>query len=118
LVNTHLTTSEIAYVVDDCAARALISSAAMRVVCQQLSGELIRGLPAVALLADAELEDFIARFSARSWLSRHADNGSRIAQFRRLRGAVPATTSASDAEGHASVVLARTVADRARRRRA
>ena len=56
LVNTHLTASEIAYIVDDCGAKALISSAAMRAVCQQLSSQLIRGLPAVALLADAEVE--------------------------------------------------------------
>ena len=56
LVNTHLTASEIAYIVDDSGAKALISSAAMRAVCQQLSSQLIRGLPAVALLADAELE--------------------------------------------------------------
>ena len=41
---------------DDCGAKALISSAAMRAVCQQLSSQLIRGLPAVALLADAEVE--------------------------------------------------------------
>lgn len=52
LVNTHLTASEIAYVVSDSGAKALISSRAMRKVCQQLS----RALPAVALLADAELE--------------------------------------------------------------
>lgn len=56
LVNTHLTASEIAYIVDDSGAKALISSAAMRAVCQQLPGELTRGLLAVALLADAELE--------------------------------------------------------------
>src|SRR6185437_769506 len=56
LVNTHLTASEIAYIVDDSGAKALISSAAMLDVCQQLSGQLRSGLPAVALLADAELE--------------------------------------------------------------
>ena len=56
LVNTHLTASEIAHIVDDSGAKALISSAAMRVVCQQLSRQLAHGLPAVALLADAELE--------------------------------------------------------------
>lgn len=56
LVNTHLTASEIAYIVDDSGAKALISSAAMLDVCQQLSGQLRSGLPTVALLADAELE--------------------------------------------------------------
>ncbi len=56
LVNTHLTASEIAYVVDDSGAKALISSAAMRGVCQRLPSHLSGGLPAVALLADDELE--------------------------------------------------------------
>ena len=45
LVNTHLTASEIAYIVDDSGAKALISSAAMLDVCQQLSSQLRSGLP-------------------------------------------------------------------------
>ena len=56
LINTHLTASEIAYIVEDSGAKALISSVAMRAVCLQLPSHLTRGLPAVALLADDELE--------------------------------------------------------------
>jgi fatty-acyl-CoA synthase len=56
LINTHLTAAEIAYIVDDSGAKALISSAAMRAVCQQLPTTLARGLPDVALIADAELD--------------------------------------------------------------
>jgi long-chain acyl-CoA synthetase len=58
LVNTQLRAAEIAYVVDDSGAKAVISSLAMRAVCQQLSESLPRGLPPVALMADAELEEW------------------------------------------------------------
>lgn len=59
LINTHLTASEIAYIVDDSGAKALISSAAMRAVCEQLHGHLPRGLPDIALLADDDLEGWL-----------------------------------------------------------
>jgi long-chain acyl-CoA synthetase len=55
LVNTHLTASEIAYIVDDSGAKAMISSAAMRTVCEQLGSCLPRGLPAVSMVADDEI---------------------------------------------------------------
>lgn len=56
LINTQLRTAEISYIVGDSGAKAIISSAAMRAVCQQLSESLPRGLPSVALIADDELE--------------------------------------------------------------
>lgn len=56
LINTQLRAAEISYVVGDSGAKAIISSVAMRAVCQQLSKSLAGGLPPVALIADGELE--------------------------------------------------------------
>jgi long-chain acyl-CoA synthetase len=58
LINTQLRAAEISYVVGDSCANAIISSVAMRAVCQQLSESLPRGLPSVALIADGELEEW------------------------------------------------------------
>ncbi|OBI92140.1 fatty-acid--CoA ligase FadD4 [Mycobacterium sp. 1245805.9] len=55
LVNTHLSHAEIAYIVADSAATAIISSRAMRDVCRELSNHLAAGLPPIALLADDDL---------------------------------------------------------------
>ncbi|ASW88169.1 acyl-CoA synthetase [Mycobacterium intracellulare] len=55
LLNTHLSPSEIAYIVADSGAKALISSRALRDVCRQLPEELPSGLPPVALIADDDL---------------------------------------------------------------
>ncbi len=55
-INTHLTTAEIAYIVADCGAKAIVSSSALREICAELDVELPHGLPAVALIADDELE--------------------------------------------------------------
>ena len=51
LVNVHLTHSEIAYIVADSGAKAIISSAAMHGVCSQLPQQL----PPVALMAGGDL---------------------------------------------------------------
>ncbi|BBZ70881.1 acyl-CoA synthetase [Mycobacterium paraseoulense] len=55
LVNTHLSHSEIAYVVADSGAKAILSSRAMRDACQGLSDQPGNGLPPVALIADDDL---------------------------------------------------------------
>lgn len=55
LVNTHLSHFEIAYIVADSGAKAIISSRAMRDTCRQLAEQLPAGLPPVALLADDDL---------------------------------------------------------------
>ncbi|MCV7089109.1 fatty-acid--CoA ligase FadD4 [Mycobacterium interjectum] len=55
LVNTHLSHSEIAYIVADSGAKAIISSRAMLGGCRELSDLLGPGLPPVALIADADL---------------------------------------------------------------
>ncbi|OBH44196.1 fatty-acid--CoA ligase FadD4 [Mycobacterium mantenii] len=52
LVNTHLSPPEIAYILSDSGATAIISSRAMRDVCGQLPKHLPGGLPPVALIAD------------------------------------------------------------------
>lgn len=56
LLNTHLTAGEVAYIIDDCGAAAVLASGGQRSVCEQLKALLPRGLPEVALLADDELE--------------------------------------------------------------
>ncbi|MGV0581574.1 fatty-acid--CoA ligase FadD4 [Mycolicibacterium elephantis] len=56
LLNTHLNPSEVAYVVADSAAKALIGSAGTRDVCAALADHLPDGLPAVTLIADTDLE--------------------------------------------------------------
>ncbi|OBF17226.1 fatty-acid--CoA ligase FadD4 [Mycobacterium sp. ACS4331] len=55
-INTHLTTAEIAYIVADCGAKAIVASSALREICAGLDAQLPDGLPAVALIADDELE--------------------------------------------------------------
>ncbi|MGE2728276.1 fatty-acid--CoA ligase FadD4 [Mycolicibacterium vaccae] len=54
-INTHLTAPEVAYIVDDCGAKAIVASGALRDVCAELEPHLTRGLPALRLLTDAEL---------------------------------------------------------------
>lgn len=51
MVNTHLSAAEIAYIVSDSGAKAIISSESMRDVCELLSD----ARPAVALIADDDL---------------------------------------------------------------
>lgn len=55
LVNTHLSQSEIAYIVDDSGAKAIISSRGMRDACEQLAEQLSNGLPPLSLIADDDL---------------------------------------------------------------
>jgi fatty-acyl-CoA synthase len=56
MVNTHLSAAEVAYIVHDCGAKAVISSRAMRDVCELLADALPDGLPTVALIADDDLD--------------------------------------------------------------
>lgn len=56
LVNTHLSGSEVAYIVGDSGAKAIFASRALNGVCAHLSDALPHGLPAVALIADDDLE--------------------------------------------------------------
>ncbi|BCQ09013.1 acyl-CoA synthetase [Mycobacterium heckeshornense] len=51
VINTHLSVSEVAYIVADSGAKAVISSQAMRATCEHLAGAIPRGLPATALMA-------------------------------------------------------------------
>lgn len=50
-INTHLTAAEAAYIIDNSGARAVVGSAALRPVCEQLGAHLPAGLPPVLLLA-------------------------------------------------------------------
>jgi long-chain acyl-CoA synthetase len=56
VVNTHLSAPEIAYIIDDSGARAIVSSRAMRGACAGLADALPGGLPRVALVADDRLQ--------------------------------------------------------------
>ncbi|WP_413467207.1 fatty-acid--CoA ligase FadD4 [Mycolicibacterium sp. 120270] len=59
MVNTHLSAGEIAYIVSDSAAKAVISSRAMRAVCERLPGVMPDGMPAVLLIADDDLDGWL-----------------------------------------------------------
>lgn len=56
LVNTHLSASEVAYIISDSGAKALVSSRGMRNVCERLGEALANGLPDTALIADDDLD--------------------------------------------------------------
>jgi fatty-acyl-CoA synthase len=55
-INSHLTAAEAAYIVDNSAAKAIISSAALRATCEGLAEHLPGGLPELLLIACAEGE--------------------------------------------------------------
>jgi long-chain acyl-CoA synthetase len=55
-INTHLTPAEAAYIVDNSGAKAVISSRAMRKLCEVLEEHLPNGLPDLLLLADDDLD--------------------------------------------------------------
>ncbi|BBY27416.1 fatty-acid--CoA ligase FadD4 [Mycolicibacterium sediminis] len=55
-INTHLTSAEAAYIIDNSGASAIIGSDALRDTCRGLAAELPNGLPAVLLLADGDLD--------------------------------------------------------------
>jgi fatty-acyl-CoA synthase len=56
VVNTHLTPPEAAYIIDNCGAKAIISSQAMRKVCEGLAEHLPNGLPDLLMIADDDLD--------------------------------------------------------------
>ena len=51
-INTHLTAAEVAYIVDNSHAKAIVGSAGLRDVLAGLADELPRGLPSVLLVVD------------------------------------------------------------------
>ncbi|AKN15493.1 fatty-acid--CoA ligase FadD4 [Mycobacterium haemophilum] len=53
-INTHLTPPEVAYIVDNSSAKAIIGSAALRATCQQLAEHLPDGLPHLVMIAGAD----------------------------------------------------------------
>jgi long-chain acyl-CoA synthetase len=55
-INTHLTASEAAYIVDNSAAKAIVGSAALRKTCENLAEHLPAGLPPVLVIADDDLD--------------------------------------------------------------
>jgi long-chain acyl-CoA synthetase len=56
LINTHLTTQEAAYIVENSGAMAVIGSRATRTVCEGVAEQLPNGLPELLLIADDDLE--------------------------------------------------------------
>ncbi|ORB32291.1 fatty-acid--CoA ligase FadD4 [Mycolicibacterium parafortuitum] len=55
-VNTHLTPAEAAYIIGDCGAKAIVASRTLRDVCVALEPHLGRGLPALRLIADTDVD--------------------------------------------------------------
>jgi fatty-acyl-CoA synthase len=55
-INTHLTPAEAAYIIDNSGASAIVGSAALRKVCENLGEHLPDGLPATLLIADDDLD--------------------------------------------------------------
>jgi long-chain acyl-CoA synthetase len=58
-INTHLTASEAAYIIDNCGAAAIIGSAALRKTCENLAEHLPNGLPNVLMIADHALDGWL-----------------------------------------------------------
>ncbi len=56
LISTHLTPPEVAYIVDNSGAKAVIGSQAMRKICEGLAEHLPNGLPDLLLIADDDLD--------------------------------------------------------------
>ena len=54
--NTHLTAAEVAYIVDNSHAKAIVGSGGLKDVLAGLGAELPNGLPSVLLVADADLD--------------------------------------------------------------
>ncbi|KAA0102275.1 acyl-CoA synthetase [Mycolicibacterium sp. P1-18] len=55
-INTHLTAAEVAYIVDNSSAKAIVGSGGLRELLAGLEAELPNGLPAVRLIVDGELD--------------------------------------------------------------
>src|SRR3954454_20755091 len=55
-INTHLTAAEVAYIIDNSSAKAIVGSGGLRELLAGLEAELPNGLPAVRLVVDGELE--------------------------------------------------------------
>jgi fatty-acyl-CoA synthase len=55
-INTHLTAAEVAYIVDNSNAKAIVGSGGLRDVLAGLGAELPNGLPSILLIADGDLE--------------------------------------------------------------
>ena len=58
-INSHLTAAEAAYIIDNSAAKAIISSAALRPVLEGLAEHLPNGLPELRLIAGGSLEGWL-----------------------------------------------------------
>ncbi len=57
-INTHLTSGEAAYIIDNSGASAIIGSAALRKTCENLAEDM-NGLPSVLMLADDDLDGWL-----------------------------------------------------------
>ncbi|MCV7281631.1 acyl-CoA synthetase [Mycolicibacterium flavescens] len=55
-INTHLTSAEAAYIIDNSNAKGIIGSAALRKTLEGLGAELPNGLPELLLIADGDLD--------------------------------------------------------------
>lgn len=58
-INTHLTAAEAAYIIDNSAAKAIVGSAALRPVLEELGEHLPNGLPGLLITADDDLDGWL-----------------------------------------------------------
>ena len=58
-INTHLTAAEVAYIIDNSAARAVVGSAAMGPILERLAEYLPDGLPGLRLIAAGSLDGWL-----------------------------------------------------------
>jgi fatty-acyl-CoA synthase len=58
-ISTHLTAAEVAYIVENSGAKAIIGSAALRNTCQDLVGHFPGGLPGLLMIADDDLTGWL-----------------------------------------------------------
>src|SRR6478735_8005589 len=55
-INTHLTSAEAAYIIDNSSAKAILGSAALRKTLEGLESELPNGLPQLRIVADDDID--------------------------------------------------------------
>ncbi|MDT5337713.1 MAG: long-chain acyl-CoA synthetase [Mycobacterium sp.] len=55
-INTHLTAAEVAYIIDNSSAKAIVGSGGLRDTLAGLGADLPNGLPSILLVADGELD--------------------------------------------------------------
>ena len=59
-INSHLTAAEAAYIIDNSSAKAIVGSATLMPVCEQLAQHLPNGLPELRIMVGGEAEGWLS----------------------------------------------------------